>query len=107
MPTAVLTADVSGRVPGHIEIREHDAREVRGLGGAVLPSPARRRGGRGMVGVAGSAFLILPSPCSTLNQEPCQAGALARRGSAGRPEMPLAPHDARSLSPRIDHHLGR
>jgi hypothetical protein len=41
--------------------REDGVREVRGLGGAVFPPPARRRRGRGRGCLAASAFLVLPS----------------------------------------------
>jgi hypothetical protein len=39
--------------------RDNDAREVRGLGDVVFPSPARWRRGRGRGCLAGSGFLVL------------------------------------------------
>jgi transposase IS66 family protein len=107
--------------------REDDVREVRGLGGAVLPSPARRRGGRGRVGVAGSAearlaelgftfppasclrkprHLSWPSPCNQRRATPGLPSPAhlsifhSKRGSTNRSES----DQTCSLASRNDEH---
>ena len=56
------TTGPNAATPARAEVcSEDEAREVRGLGGVVFPSPARRREGRGRVCLAGSGFLVLAS----------------------------------------------